>query len=158
MIRKYRKNPVVIEAERWTGNEDHYVHGICRSNEHHSMPTHIDTLEGTMYVSDGDMIIKGVQGEFYPCKPNIFEDTYTLVEDDGVARVSGCPCTLVKPCLHNCSCANLAQRGGCKRCARYGDRDQQIAAARHLVRHEQQLQEFKDQAWIENYKHDKGVN
>lgn len=82
MIRKYKKKPVVIEAERWTRNEDHYVHGICRQFIHSNMPTHIDTLEGTMYVDDGDMIIKGVEGEFYPCKPLIFEKIYELVEEN----------------------------------------------------------------------------
>lgn len=38
----------------------------------------IKTLEGLLNVSDGDYIIKGVQGEFYPCKPDIFEETYEL--------------------------------------------------------------------------------
>ena len=40
----------------------------------------IETLEGTMEASEGDYIIKGVNGEFYPCKPDIFEKTYELVE------------------------------------------------------------------------------
>jgi len=40
----------------------------------------IETLEGTMTAKDGDYIIKGVQGEFYPCKPDIFEQTYEKVD------------------------------------------------------------------------------
>ena len=40
----------------------------------------IETLEGPIYASVGDMIIKGIHGEFYPCKPDIFEKTYELVE------------------------------------------------------------------------------
>jgi len=43
----------------------------------------ITTLEGTMYVSPGDYVIRGVAGEFYPCKPSIFEATYDLVEVGG---------------------------------------------------------------------------
>ena len=43
----------------------------------------IDTLEGTMMVNYGDYIIKGVQGEFYPCKPDIFLKTYEEVIEDG---------------------------------------------------------------------------
>lgn len=41
----------------------------------------ITTLEGVMTASDGDWIIKGVQGEFYPCKPDIFEETYEWLEE-----------------------------------------------------------------------------
>ena len=43
----------------------------------------IRTLEGDMKISNGDYIIKGVNGEFYPCKPDIFEKTYERVDDDG---------------------------------------------------------------------------
>ena len=42
----------------------------------------IQTLEGEMIASKGDYIIKGIKGEIYPCKPDIFKDTYDLVEDD----------------------------------------------------------------------------
>lgn len=41
----------------------------------------IETLEGTMEISDGDYIIKGVHGEFYPCKPDIFLETYEIIEE-----------------------------------------------------------------------------
>lgn len=43
---------------------------------------YIKTLEGNMRVSDGDFIIRGVQGEFYPCKPDIFHETYELIDDE----------------------------------------------------------------------------
>ena len=46
------------------------------------LPIVIETLEGDMTASIGDYIIKGVQGEFYPCKPDIFEATYEIVEHD----------------------------------------------------------------------------
>lgn len=48
----------------------------------------IDTLEGTMRVDYGDYIIKGVQGEFYPCKPDIFHETYeNLIDKNGEYEV-----------------------------------------------------------------------
>jgi hypothetical protein len=81
---KYRKKPVVIEAVKWTG-EDNCLEvfeflGLEHSEDEmdHS-EIHIDTLEGTMTAQQGDWIIKGVQGEFYPCKPDIFEATYEWV-------------------------------------------------------------------------------
>ncbi len=79
---KFRKKPVVIEAIMWTGTnwDDIYIfspYGIT-----HVMLTDalvIDTLEGKMCAQKGDWIIKGVKGEFYPCKPDIFEATYEPV-------------------------------------------------------------------------------
>ena len=81
MVEKYRKKPVVIDAVLWTGKNDLEVlefmgtfAQILRTKE-----IMIDTLEGTMLASVGDYIIKGVNGEFYPCKPDIFEKTYEKV-------------------------------------------------------------------------------
>lgn len=96
---KYRKKPVVIEAVRWNGTAEAAIpiikwvlsHGTARyscaqpdsgrgcSGKPHTIA--IDTLEGTMHADPGDYIIKGVKGEFYPCKPDIFEATYEKVED-----------------------------------------------------------------------------
>ena len=76
----YRKKPVVIVAVQWTGsNVDEvlaFIHtkgSAYRAADHAIM---IETLEGTMRADKGDWIIKGVSGEFYPCKPDIFEKTY----------------------------------------------------------------------------------
>ena len=78
---KFRKKPVVIEAIQWNNNPQEVMafHSsmILRSDG----SLFIGTLEGTMHVSDKDWIIKGVNGEFYPCKPDIFEKTYEKVED-----------------------------------------------------------------------------
>ena len=86
---KYRKKPVVIEAWEFTkealGSNDSWVR--LYRNELHLISQYagevlymeIDTLEGTMRADLGDIIIKGVQGEFYPCKPDIFEATYEIV-------------------------------------------------------------------------------
>lgn len=82
---KYRKKPVVIEAreynldainhgiERWCGGEC-----VKRDSEWVLL---IPTLEGVMTARVGDYIIKGVQDEYYPCKPDIFEETYEKVEE-----------------------------------------------------------------------------
>lgn len=79
-MREYRKKPVVIVAEQ-------YHSGIPMSNEFRSLFSEdvffddvgvlcIRTREGTMTANSGDWIIRGIKGEFYPCKPDIFDATY----------------------------------------------------------------------------------
>jgi hypothetical protein len=89
-VSKFRKKPVVIEARQWLdGNGFQIVSWINTeggSAELHSLsrpPSYIsiETLEGAMRANHGDWIIKGVQGEFYPCKPDIFEATYEAVQE-----------------------------------------------------------------------------
>jgi hypothetical protein len=83
---KYRKKPVVIDAIKWDG-------ALYSLDELGNTPTvvsqdllsktlQIETLEGVMTANVGDYIIKGVKGELYPCKSDIFEMTYELVEED----------------------------------------------------------------------------
>lgn len=86
--KKYRKQPVVIEAMRYDGSNAVAV--VRWFTKHLDDPAPyvaaqtgdlvIPTLEGDMRASVGDWIIRGVQGEFYPCKPAIFEATYEPVE------------------------------------------------------------------------------
>lgn len=79
---KYRKKPVVIEAMKFQkGVTPDMIHAVLGSNPVTFEIPHfyIVTLEGKMEVSLGDWIIKGVNGEFYPCKPDIFEKTYEIV-------------------------------------------------------------------------------
>lgn len=87
---KYRKIPVVIEAVQWTGDNIKEIYDFTLNDKNNRSITitdnpekaiYIETLEGTMKASEGDYIIKGVQGEIYPCKPNIFEQTYEEVKD-----------------------------------------------------------------------------
>ncbi len=74
---RFRKKPVEIEARVWEGyNWDEMVEFVGRGIAKTGATLHIQTLEGTMHARPGDWIIKGVQGEFYPCKPDIFEATY----------------------------------------------------------------------------------
>ena len=82
---KYRKKPVVIEAMQWTGDNTEQCLNFMGSNGRFDtieLCIKIDTLEGTMAASLNDYIIKGVDGEFYPCKQDIFEKTYELVEEE----------------------------------------------------------------------------
>ena len=87
---RYRKKPVEVEAIQWDGINLSDIKDfvgeslICKiydcAWEVNAAPViaelQIRTLEGNMSVSKGDYIIKGIQGEFYPCKPDIFEQTY----------------------------------------------------------------------------------
>jgi hypothetical protein len=92
----YRKKPVVIEARqlngytlfeimRWIDDGGGRAKNWSWDSEESTMPYperhfFIETLEGDMKAEDGDYIIKGIKGEFYPCKPDIFELTYERIE------------------------------------------------------------------------------
>ena len=79
---KFRKKPVVIEAEQFTHENKDRCFNFINGNRYADRSAdgqpilRIDTLEGEMTAQIGDWIIKGVKGEFYPCKPDIFEATY----------------------------------------------------------------------------------
>ena len=83
-IKQYRKKPVVIWAVQLTLTPDsNFGHvaiwcgGTVVAGRHNMYPTlHISTLEGVMMANVGDWIIQGVAGEFYPCKHDIFIQTY----------------------------------------------------------------------------------
>lgn len=81
MIKKYRKKPAIIEAIQLTGKNlseiDNFMGGIVENKG----AIVIHTLEGDMEASIGDYIIKGVNGEFYPCKPDIFDKTYEEITE-----------------------------------------------------------------------------
>ena len=91
-VMKFRKKPVIIEAIQWTGDNLKEIidfAGLHPSAEKWVWDEYenivkteglkIFTLEGRMNADIGDWIIKGVKGEFYPCKPDIFEQTYEPV-------------------------------------------------------------------------------
>jgi hypothetical protein len=82
---KFRKRPVEIEAMRYDGTPAtcrpiHDWLGLEHTGTDCDAGIYIDTLEGQMHVSVGDYVIRGVQGEFYPCKPDIFDATYERAE------------------------------------------------------------------------------
>ena len=88
MIRKFRKKPVVIEARQFTlhdADNPAFIENWCGGQVRGmALPAaeriiQISTLEGEMEGTVGDWIIRGVKGEFYPCKPDIFDMTYEEV-------------------------------------------------------------------------------
>lgn len=91
MVQKFRKKPVVIEAIQFKNDGSSIVVSIqefmnnpnvrVEYNNGEDIHILIKTLEGAMKCSINDFIIKGVNGEFYPCKPDIFEKTYEAVID-----------------------------------------------------------------------------
>lgn len=79
---KYRKRPVEIDALQWTGNNISEICKFMKKDVAHLLVSgqlYIEKLEGAHHASAGDYIIKGVNGEFYPCKPDIFAKTYEAV-------------------------------------------------------------------------------
>jgi hypothetical protein len=88
VVMKFRKKPVEVEAEQFTGHnsteiEAWFIGHDARKYfgvENGGRGVLINTLEGTMRADPGDWIIKGIKGEFYPCKPDIFEATYEEVK------------------------------------------------------------------------------
>ena len=94
---KYRKKPVVIDAIQWTGEnlrqiiaftdgppETRTIHAGMMWEQYEALVAKnglkLVTLEGAMLAAPGDWIIRGVAGEFYPCKPDIFAATYEVAE------------------------------------------------------------------------------
>lgn len=83
---KYRKRPVVVDAMQFTEETKNQVFNWINCNrfadfDKEGKPTlTIQTLEGDMVANVGDFIIKGIKGEFYPCKPDIFESTYEEIK------------------------------------------------------------------------------
>jgi len=95
---KVRKKPIVVEAIQWTGNNFDEVKELdgCRYNDEHrkiffmNNNLNIRTLEGDMIAVLGDWIIKGIKGELYPCKEDIFNETYDVVEEETEELKSRC--------------------------------------------------------------------
>jgi hypothetical protein len=88
-MKKYVKKPVVIEAIIWNGNKDQVI-DFCglkaefmKSEKDSKLEVlYLNTLEGSMLANIGDYLIKGVKGEFYPCKPDIFALSYDEVASE----------------------------------------------------------------------------
>jgi hypothetical protein len=92
-LAKYRKRPVIVEAEQYRPGledgiflpfENEFISKDDPGIEHYKGYNYypvIKTLEGYHEISPGDYIITGIQGERYPCKPDIFRATYELVEE-----------------------------------------------------------------------------
>ncbi len=96
--KRYRKKPVVVEAIQYVVSNSSEVVAFTQGDAHFPIDSdhewickgcgevasqhgNCKTLEGFHIICPGDFIIKGIKGEFYPCKPDIFEETYEEVED-----------------------------------------------------------------------------
>lgn len=89
---KYRKKPVIIEAIQFNGDNCEEIIEFT-NNTAHCLATHtpliiIPTLEGDHQARTGDWVIKGVKDEFYPCKPDIFDATYEVVNTPDIPTVT----------------------------------------------------------------------
>lgn len=82
---RFRKKPVEIVAMRWMGSEEswssitRWVGPDVRAISCAGRQLAIETLEGRMVANPGDWVIRGIKGEYYPCKPDIFDATYEAV-------------------------------------------------------------------------------
>lgn len=88
---KYRKKPVVVEAIQFNGKNSADIHEFCGDKIREPVGKdylEIETLEGVHIASPGDYIIKGIKGEFYPCKPDIFEATYEKVNNENLETIT----------------------------------------------------------------------
>lgn len=83
MIKSFRKKPVIVRAVEWDGVHKKEVIDFCKGYAIIGITgtLRIMTEEGVMDASVGDWIIEGVNGEFYPCKPDVFKKTYEEVID-----------------------------------------------------------------------------
>ena len=86
-MEQYIKKPINITAVQWDGTEESAINiaslddfkGCIDFKTGDFNGFYIDTLEGRMHVSPGDYVIRGIRGEYYPCKPDIFEESYIRV-------------------------------------------------------------------------------
>lgn len=79
---QYRKLPVVIEAVKWTGKNLVEIKKFCPRlllDENAFLDILIPAIGGNVFCYPGDFVVKGVKGEYYPCKPDIFEQTHVKV-------------------------------------------------------------------------------
>lgn len=118
-VKAYRKKPVVIEAEQFIPDKNnpnpHYPPGMKPwPDENGAQPRdmswgYVDTLEGRVHVQAYDWIIKGIKGEYYPCKPDIFTETYEPTPLDPESPPTGesecfCSVDVMKYPNHVCKC------------------------------------------------------
>ena len=131
---KYRKKPVVIEAIQFTGNNFFEIHEFTNGNAHdcYMQPAGyttciINTLEGRHIATEGDYIIKGVQGEFYPCKPDIFDMTYEAADrlKTNADRIRAMSDEELCKFLGECKFCDICQEG-CDNCTYNGDCDKRL--------------------------------
>lgn len=86
-MKRYRKKPLIVEAIQWEGNTPALRSGTI-GWPHEFLTINLDgdllvhTLEGCMKANIGDYVVRGIEGELYPCKKHIFEKLYEEVESE----------------------------------------------------------------------------
>jgi len=98
-VKKYIKRAIEIEALEWTGRNIEEIFSFMSEGSFSFTGEilYINTLEGPLKASEGDYIIKGLRGEYYPCKPDIFAQSYDEIVDDDVDKDT---CLYIR----NCTC------------------------------------------------------
>lgn len=94
MIQRYVKKPIPIEAIKWTGhNFDEIINFMGDKHPVFDGENNviIQTLEGEMRANPGSWIIRGIEGEYYPCRGDIFETTYEPYEEPQFNYILECP-------------------------------------------------------------------
>src|SRR3972149_998065 len=112
---KFIKKPVVVEAIQWTGNNAKEISDFAGKNVYYYLCDEIfdvRTLEGEMILTKNNWLIKGVKGEFYPCRDDIFRESYTQVR-----------------CNHGDSELNVGC--GCRVCSEYYNHNQHLIHYHH---------------------------
>lgn len=148
-MNRYVKKPIAIEAVKWKGfNNDEIkdfagdsvkIEVIREGDDDNGIPPSVDcsieTLEGVMIANVGDYIIKGVNGEFYPCKPDIFEKTY--LHEDMIGNISDGYHTFNElyryRMLYNAAFFNELAKGDIKVCKSYRHYDGQECFVRRFL-------------------------
>ena len=116
---KFRKKPVCIDAEKFTGNNGEFIAAFmhCQYPFIENGELKIGTLEGVMSARSGDWIIRGVKEEYYPCKPDIFEATYEMVAEENSGAVANEPPTAAAaPCPVHGDRYHLIEKLICDNC------------------------------------------
>lgn len=153
-VQKYRKRPVIIEAALWTGNnfeemglligdkkfEDNECFNYTDKSPDGPHEIEIGTLEGKMIAHPGDYVIKGVKGELYPCKADIFEMTYELVDPDLEEFVSN---SIDEPTLQQ-RIDTFNERAQLRR-----DCKEKVDKGIHGMEYQKQINAFNDRAQAE---------
>ena len=118
---KYIKKPVEIEAVQWNGEITQDLLDLIKDNKRdceidsNNRTVAIKTLEGVMTANAGDFIIKGVKGELYPCKPDIFEATYEISQNREIERIKKLDAEKMAEFLTDFDCFRCCEHdGSCK--------------------------------------------
>ena len=136
---RYRKKPVIVEVIQWLGWNASQIKDFCPKAIDHNKYFIIPVFGGEVRLENGDILIKGVAGEFYPCKPDIFEMTYEEIKDEKLKE------ELNNSKNYHCEHFVSTNNGyiACK--LKYPDA---VVSANSLIKAEKEIEELKKQNLI----------